>query len=326
MSLHMCTSAFIRSATTVAAIVVSLVGATEGAAQTSCANEPLAVQILGSGGPFAGDSRASTSYLVWRNGRAIVMVDAGGGSFTRFGESGAKLQDLSLLAVSHVHPDHVSDLPALLWLSEQVRQAPLRVAGPTGNGPFPAIDAFLRRLFDAGTGAFPALAGTLGQPGGGVRLDVVTIDAAAGSAVPVLSDGDLDVHAMSVPHANTPSIAYRVRAGGRTIVFSSDQNGSDPRFVGFAAGADVLVMHLAVSPAAQTPVTQLHATPAVVGQVARDAKVRRLVLSHLSKAPESISTARWSSLSDVDGSVADVRKLYSGPIDTATDLQCIPVR
>jgi len=41
----------------------------------------------------------------------------GGGAFLRFGQAQAKLSDLSLIAISHLHPDHVSDLPALLWLS-----------------------------------------------------------------------------------------------------------------------------------------------------------------------------------------------------------------
>src|SRR6185503_474363 len=143
------------------AIAVALISATRALAQSACSSEPLAVQVVGSGGPNAGSTRASAGYLVWRGGRAVVMVDAGGGTFLRFGEAGARLQDLSLLAISHLHPDHVSDLPALLWLSELARQQPLKIAGPTGAGAFPSIDAFIRRLFDTSSGAFPILGGTL---------------------------------------------------------------------------------------------------------------------------------------------------------------------
>ena len=114
------------------AVGIVLVSANRASAQSACSSEPLAVQVLGSGGPNAGGARASTGYLVWRGGRAVVMVDAGGGTFLRFGEAGARLHDLSLLAISHLHPDHVSDLPALLWLSELARQQPLKIAGPTG--------------------------------------------------------------------------------------------------------------------------------------------------------------------------------------------------
>jgi ribonuclease BN (tRNA processing enzyme) len=94
-------------------------------AQLQCSPSGLSVQVLGSGGPRAGTERASSSYLVWVDGEARVMVDAGGGAFARFGEAGASLETLELLGLSHFHPDHASDLPALLWLSDVARQAPL---------------------------------------------------------------------------------------------------------------------------------------------------------------------------------------------------------
>lgn len=294
-------------------------------AQANCSSESLALQVLGSGGPSAGGIRASTGYLIWRGGRAVVMVDAGGGTFLRFGEAGAKLQDLSLLAISHLHPDHVSDLPALLWLSEVVRQQRLKVAGPSGAGPFPSFDGFLTRLFDAGGGAFPVLSGTLGQSGQGVRLDVVVVDAAAATAQGVLSDSGLRVSAIGVPHGDVPSIAYRIEVDGRSIVFGSDQNGSDPRFSTFASGADVLVMHLGLSEQAGAPLTRLHATPEGVGRLAQNAAAKRLVLSHFMKGPSTARTPEWFSLFDLDHTLAEVGKYFSGPIVAAADLQCIPI-
>ena len=220
----------------------------------------------------------------------------------------------------------MSDLPALLWLSEQVRQRPLKIAGPSGAGAFPSIDTFIRRLFDSGSGAFPALAGTLGQPGTGVRLDAVTVDAAAGEPATIWSDDDLEVRAVGVPHGNTPSIAYRIRVGNRTVVVGSDQNGSDPKFSSFASDADVLVMHLALSQRAADPLAAIHARPASVGLVAQNAKAKRLILSHLIKAPSSSATPDSFSLFDLDQAVADVRKSFSGTIDAAVDLQCIPIQ
>jgi ribonuclease BN (tRNA processing enzyme) len=308
----------------VAAILVTAVAA-RASAQASCSTEPLALQVLGSGGPSAGDTRASTGYLIWRGGRAVVMVDAGGGTFLRFGEAGAKLQDLSLLAVSHLHPDHVSDLPALLWLSELARQQRLKIAGPSGGGAFPSFDAFLERLFDAEAGAFPVLGGTLGQIGQGVPLDVVVVDAADTTARSILSDTGLEVRAVGVPHGNVPSLAYRIDVDGRSIVFGSDQNGSDPGFSTFASGADVLVMHLGLSERAAAPVTHFHAKPATVGQLAQEAGAKRLVLSHLMTAPPTVTTPEWFSLFDLDHTVAEVGTHFSGPIITAADLQCIPI-
>lgn len=309
----------------IAAAAATIMLPSYGSAQTTCSSSPLAVQVLGSGGPHPVGARASTSYLVWHRGKAVVMVDAGGGSFLRFGESGARLEDLSLLAISHVHPDHVSDLPALLWLSEVARQRPLRIAGPSGAGAYPGFEAFLARLFDSRSGAFPILGGTLRQAGRGVPLEVIQVAGEVGRSSSVLSDSTIDVRALGVPHADVPSIAYRVKIANRTIVFGSDQNGSDARFTDFASGADLLVMHLSVSQRAPDDIARIHARPATVGQIARQARAKRLVLSHFIQTPASVRTPEWFSGFDLDRAVAEVRTQYAGPVDAAVDLQCIPV-
>ena len=49
------------------------------AAAQSCAADPVAVQILGSGGPSISRERASSSYLLWVGPQAKMLVDMGGG-------------------------------------------------------------------------------------------------------------------------------------------------------------------------------------------------------------------------------------------------------
>jgi len=98
--------------------LISLNGSS--ATAQSCSASPVAVQILGSGGPRINPLRASSSYLLWIDGRARVLVDMGGGAHHRFGQSLAKLEDLWMVGISHLHPDHVSDLPAFLWLSHEI--------------------------------------------------------------------------------------------------------------------------------------------------------------------------------------------------------------
>jgi ribonuclease BN (tRNA processing enzyme) len=273
----------------------------------SCPDNGIAVQILGSGGPRGGPDRASASYLLWIDGRSRILVDAGGGAFLRFGQAGGRLADLSLIAISHLHPDHVSDLPALLWLSETARQELLPIAGPSGNEVMPSFPTFLRRLFDEETGAFPLLSGTLGGASGrGVRLEVETIDITKSEPSPVHKQQDFEVTAVGIPHANIPALAYRVRARDKTIVLSTDQNGTDPRFVEFARGADVLVMHLAIGAGGSSP---FHASPSVVGRIARDAGAGRLVVGHLGQF-------------DLDAAVAELKQYYKGPLTVGADLQC----
>ena len=73
--------------------------------------EGVAVQVLGSGGPIADDDRASTGYIVWVDGQSRVLIDAGGGTFLRFGEAGANFAQLDLVGLSHFHTDHSADFP-----------------------------------------------------------------------------------------------------------------------------------------------------------------------------------------------------------------------
>jgi len=289
-----------------------------GASAQSCAAGPATVQILGSGGPAINRERASTGYLLWIDGQAKMLVDMGGGTYLRFGQSQAKLSDLALVAISHLHPDHVSDLPALLWLSHQVRKEPLpivgpsgnSVAGPTGNDVAPDFQTFLARLFDEKNGAFQVLGATLGAAkGNGVRLDVHVVDVTKAEPLPVFKGQGLTVTALGIPHANMPTLAYRVETRDGSVVFSSDQNGTNPKFVDFARDANVLIMHLAIAAGATSP---LHAAPAVVGRIAQEAGVKRLIVSHIGQF-------------DLDAAIADLKKSYSGPLTIGADLQCTPI-
>jgi ribonuclease BN (tRNA processing enzyme) len=293
-----------------------------GASAQSCGADPVAVQILGSGGPRLNPFRSSSSYLLWLNGQARILVDMGGGAHHRFGQSLAKLEDLWMVGISHLHPDHVSDLPAFLWQSHELRKEPLIIFGPSGNDAAPDFSTFLSRLFDEKTGAFPVLGSTLGASAGGVRLDigrvvaggvrldVGVVDAAKADPSTVFHREGTTVTALGIPHGNMPTLAYRVQTGNVSVVFSSDQNGTDPKFVQFAKGANVLIMHLAIAPGVETP---LHATPAVVGRIAQEAGVGQLIVSHIG-------------LFKLDAAIADLRKFYTGPLTVGADMQCTAVQ
>jgi ribonuclease BN (tRNA processing enzyme) len=303
---------------------ISLIGFS--ASAQSCNTNPVAVQVLGSGGPRINPFRSSSSYLLWIDGQSRILVDMGGGAHHRFGQSQAKLEDLWMVGISHLHPDHVSDLPAFLWLSHEIRKEPLIIFGPSGNDAAPDFSTFLGRLFDEKTGAFPVLGSALGassQGGGGgvradiglvvaggVRLDVGVVNAAKAAPSTVFNREGTTVTALGIPHGNMPTLAYRVQTRNVSVVFSSDQNGTDPKFTEFAKGANVLIMHLAVAPGARNP---LHATPAVVGRIAQEAGVGQLIVSHIG-------------LFNLDAAIADLRQFYTGPLTVGADMQCTPVQ
>jgi ribonuclease BN (tRNA processing enzyme) len=299
----------IRSATV---SVLALLALSSPAPAQSCVGSPVAVQVLGSNGPGLNPQRASASYLLWLGSQAKVLVDLGGGSHLRYAQSGAKFADLSLVAVSHLHPDHISDLPSFLWSTRNSRGGPLRIAGPSGNEVAPSFATFLNRLFDPKEGAFQVLGPIMADPPGNqgvIHLDAREVDVTKTEPTTVFDADGMTVTAFRIPHGNLPALAYRVETRGMSVVFSSDQNGSDPRFVDFAKGANVLIMHLATNQA-NNP---LHASPSVVGRIAQSVGVRRLIVSHLGQF-------------ELDPAIAELKAAYKGPLTIGADLQCTSVQ
>lgn len=305
-----------------ALVLIALCMLSPGVAANDCRNA-FALQILGSGGPIADDDRASSGYLLWHDGAAVALIDAGGGIFQRFGEAGASLDSLELIALTHFHTDHAADLPALLkgaYFSD--RSHALAIAGPSGNVRFPGLNAYLESLFDADRGAFRYLSGLL--TGSGRVFPLTPIEIEYTTRVPVEVLQDPIVHAMGVHHGPVPSLAYRFEiseeigdeAGDISVVISGDQNLSGQGFIDFAHGADLLVMPFAIPETAGSAARNLHAIPSGIGRAAAQANVGHLVLSHF--------MAR--SLEDLDSQLARVREHYDGPITLAEDLQCLRLR
>jgi ribonuclease BN (tRNA processing enzyme) len=294
-------------------VLLAFFSVVSNASAQTCVGNPVAVQILGSGGPAISPERASAGYLLWVGAQARLLFDIGGGTYIRFGQSRAKLADLAMVGISHLHPDHTSDLAALMWGSNRMRVEPLHIVGPSGNDVAPDFATFLNRMFDARNGAYQVLGSTLGaeQPGTErPRLDIGVVDVARTEPTKVFDRDGISVTALRIPHANLPTLAYRVETRSVSAVFSSDQNGTDPKFVDFAKNANVLIMHLAI--AADAPPSPLHASPAVVGRLAQQAGAKRLILGHIGQF-------------DLDAAIADVKKSYTGPLTVGSDLQCTPV-
>jgi ribonuclease BN (tRNA processing enzyme) len=286
------------------------------AAAQSCGSQGVAVQVLGSGGPELQDKRASSSYLVWQNGQARVLVDAGGGSALRFGESGAQMSQLDLLLFSHFHVDHSGDFPALIkssWFED--RNRPLPIYGPPGNDFMPSTTEFVSDLFGDKHGAYRYLSELLvPEEEGSYKMQ--PHDVVAGSTpVTVFRGNDLVASAVRVVHGAVPALAWRIEIAGKVVVFSGDTNGEGEGLVRLAAHADLFIAHNAVPEGASGIERRLHMPPSAIGQIAGDAKVKQLVLSH----------RMLRTLGKEQQTQSEIRKRYSGPVSFANDLDCFPL-
>ncbi len=217
---------------------------------------------------------------------------------------------------SHFHVDHSSDFPALIFSSWfEDRKRPLPVYGPTGNDFMPSTTEFVHDLFADPHGAWRYLS-ELTEPGqGSYQLQPHNV---APSSTPVLifRNTNMALYAVTVIHGQVPALAWRIEIGGKRIVFSGDTNGEGEGLTQLASNADLFVAHNAVPEGATGVERRLHMPPSVIGATAADAHVKQLVLSH----------RMLRTLGKENETQTEIKRRYSGPIQFANDLDCVPIK
>ena len=299
---------------TIPLLLLLVISANAYAGHGHCAGHGVELQVLGSGGPEVGDQRASSSYLIWLNGQARVLVDVGGGSSDNFGRSGAKMEDLDVILFSHFHVDHSGDLPALIkssFFDERRRDLP--VYGPSGSGYFmPDTEDFLESLFGI-EGAFRYLSAFLDDGrDNGYRLNPVVVNVENHQPQKAFANERVTTTAISVHHGAVPALAWRVELAGKTIAFSGDMNGDYHTLPLLAKSADILVAHNAVPEGAQGVERRLHMPPSVIGKIAAESKIKKLVLSHRMRR----------TLGKEQETLREIQKSYAGDTQFANDMDC----
>jgi ribonuclease BN (tRNA processing enzyme) len=276
----------------------------------------LALVVLGSGGPRP-FGRACSSYIVEVNGTPRILVDAGPGMFLRVGEMNLDLEHVDTVLLTHLHIDHTGDLPGFFLartLTVSGSSATFNVFGPAGGGQFPSTTQFLKLLFEKG-GAWEY------QKTFGADEDIKGVDlptALTSRESQLLYKEGLRITAIATHHDDCPSVAYRVDYQNESITFSGDMDASAlPNLIRLAKGCSLLVFHCAVlDPPGSPPLLYtLHTAPKLIGEAARDAQVKQLLLSHTAPDVESASRSV----------LASIHASYKGPTSFAHDKMRVPV-
>ena len=272
------------------------------------AQPKVTLQVLGSGGPESGDKRASSGYLIWIDGKSRILIDFGGGASLRFEEAGARIQDLDVILLTHLHVDHTADLPALLKSSFFTSASgDLHIFGPDKNDFMPSTKSFVKRLFDDDDGAWQYLGDHLN---GDARLQIKAHNIAMGKKEKVVyKQGNISITAISVHHGPIPAIAYRVNVGEQSVTFSGDMNGDYHTLEKLAKNTNILVAHNAVPKGAKGVAAKLHMTPYIIGEIAKKSNPKMLVLSH----------RMFRTLGKEKESKEEIRKNYKGTVKFADD-------
>jgi ribonuclease BN (tRNA processing enzyme) len=240
--------------------------------------------VLGSGCARASTERGQAGYVV-RSGETQVAIDFGSGTLGRTVRAGLRPEHSAALLVTHVHPDHITDLVAVLFeikYQSSSRREPLVVYGPPAFTP----------VFDHVMSAF-------GQWCIGETYDVVPREVESEA----FAVGSLTIRPFPVRHS-VPALGYRLTChAGRTLVFTGDA-GWEPELVEHARGANLLV---ADASAVEGDGVH-HLDLARVSSLAESARVDRVLLTHLSEEVDAVDA------------VALVRNGFRGGVAKAQDL------
>lgn len=269
------------------------------------------LEILGSGGPEL-DGRASTSYILWVDDRARLLVDMGSGSMLRFEEAKAKLEDLDASVLTHLHIDHSVDLPSFVkagFFSKRSKK--LEIIAPTGNQYFPGISEYLQTLFGK-DGAYRYM------------QDVLTPNSDSFEIVPIEITTDeitqktypnFSLEIIRVNHGIVPALALCIKTDGKKIIISGDTNNAGKNLDKIAKDADLFIAHHAIPEHTRGFATKLHMSPSIIGNVASKAKVKKVVLTHRMKR----------TLNKESESLKIIKEIYKGEVVFAEDRMKIEI-
>lgn len=282
-------------------------------------------------GPVPSPTRSQPANLLVASGKNI-LVDVGDGTAGRLIQVGVPTNQVDAVFISHLHWDHTGGLAAILGLRVQTNaESPLIIYGPPGTEEM--VDGLLASMVPGNTAGY----GVPGSPRPALSEITEVIELRdhdvveyAGMSVSVRNNTHYSFAPDSGLADRFESLSFRFDLAGRSIVYTGD-TGPSAAVEELAQGADLLVAEMMDvndtiamvrqnSPNAPEQVLagisrhlrDHHLLPADVGQMASNAGVGAVVVTHFAGRergdPEHLEYLR------------QIAEHYDGPVVIANDL------
>ena len=276
------------------------------------------VTVLGSGDPWIRRSQASGSLLVEVGNpeHDFFFFDLGSGALGNFTALRLPVEATTKVFLSHLHADHVGDIPGLLGsLAKAGRIDPVEIWGGANEDPALGLSAFVDHISKAMAWDTASIRGVRPTSGCAAVAHEFPFD----RPETVYERNGVVISSFPAIHALSGAVGYSIAYAGRKVVFSGDTRPC--RYVvEAAADADLLIHECFQSPivfaqAAGLPletalqITRLaHTIPEQMGKILDLTKPRMGALWHLDVTP------------GVDRVFEEMGAHYGGAVTVSQDL------
>lgn len=265
--------------------------------------------VLGCWAPYPRPEEACSGYLI-QAGSTALMLESGHGSFARMVKH-IDYRQLTALVITHYHPDHYADIYCLRHAISGARRDGRMNSTIKLFAPPEPVEIY--RQLAGYTDAFSVVnieeLPSVELPGG--KLDTkITIPGALPSDCALTSTparvsrlNELTLHFIPTLHG-LPGYAVLIRQGEMSIFYSSD-TAPTCSIINAARNAGLLLCEASGLDKDSDFLAGAHMTARQAGELARQAGVKKLVLTHF-----------WPEY-NVDELLAEARKSFGGPLFAA---------
>jgi len=213
--------------------------------------------ILGSGTCVPTVDRASpANYL--EIGKTKILVDCGAGTLRQIVKAKLDYQNLDYVFLTHFHPDHISDIIALIhamsWIPNYERKKDLVLVGPVG----------LKIFFES---YFKPIEG-VGEPKT-YKIVILEIENK-------LSFNNFSVECIKTIHADI-GVAYKFIENEKSMVISGDCD-YEEKLIEFCKNTDLLLLECSYPNESKM---KGHLIPSECGAIAMESKAKKMIITHL---------------------------------------------
>jgi len=233
--------------------------------------------VLGSGTSAPQLNKNMSGYLLDFNGNKILF-DSGPGTIRQLLKIGVNLQEIDHIFYTHFHNDHISDLPAIIWSNNYglLRKKTLNFYGPKGFKEYYKI--LIKNILRPKKLNYKINVKELWNN------SIIKIYIKNNSIIKnEKNNNEIKIKSIKSKHTNT-SVSYRIENNNKSIVYSGDTDYSQ-NIIKLSKNADLLILECSRP---DNKKVKGHLTPSLCGKIATKAKVKKLILTHLTPECDNI--------------------------------------